>query len=84
MGLPQQPVTLSAEQVAELNRKLSEMRHAINNRLALLVAAAEVVRLRPETMDKVGPTFSDQPHKITEDIKQFTGHLEKTLGITRD
>ena len=37
MGLPIQPVSLSAEQIDELNRKLSTMRHDINNNLSLIM-----------------------------------------------
>ena len=38
MLLPAQPVTLTPEQIAELNKKLSTMRHDINNSLALVLA----------------------------------------------
>jgi len=41
MGLPIQPVTLTVEQLGELNRQLGNMRHDINNNLSLIVAAAE-------------------------------------------
>jgi len=41
MGLPNQPVTLTVEQLAELNKKLSTMRHDINNNLSLIIAAVD-------------------------------------------
>ena len=47
MPLPNQPVTLNVEQIGELNRKLSTLRHDVNNGLALVVAAAEIIRRKP-------------------------------------
>jgi len=46
MALPTKPVTLSVAELQELNRKLSDMRHDINNHLSLMVAALELVRYR--------------------------------------
>ena len=48
MGLPTEPVTLTVPQIAELNQKLSSMRHNVNNNLALLVAALELIRRKPD------------------------------------
>ena len=38
MALPDKPIALEPDQVAELNKKLSTMRHNVNNYLALIVA----------------------------------------------
>ena len=51
MGLPSEPVTLSIEQLDELNRKLSNLRHDINNHLSLIVAATELIRHKPQIAD---------------------------------
>lgn len=83
MTVPQQPVTLTPEQIADLNRKLSTMRHDINNNLAMMLAAAELVRLKPELSEKMLGRLIEQPSKITEQIKQFSAEFEKSLGITR-
>jgi membrane-bound ClpP family serine protease len=83
MELPEQPVTLTAEQIAELNRKLSIMRHDVNNNLALIIAAAEVVRYKPHLADKMMATLSEQPPKIGEAIAKFSAEFEKLFGISR-
>jgi hypothetical protein len=83
MALPQQAVTLSPEQIAELNQKLSKMRHDINNNLAMMLAAAELAKLKPELATKMLDRVIEQPAKITEQIKEFSGSFEKSLGITR-
>jgi len=46
MALPTNPVTLSSGELKELNQKLSDMRHDINNHLSLIVAALELIRHR--------------------------------------
>ena len=83
MGLPSQPVTLSIEQLGELNRKLSTMRHDINNNLSLIVAAAELIRHKPAMAEKMIVTMAEQPAKITEAIRKFSSEFEQTLGITK-
>lgn len=83
MGTPTQPVTLAPEQIAELNRKLSTMRHGINNNLAIIVSAAELARLSPERGKDMLGRLLEQPDKITEQIRQFSQDFERAFGITR-
>jgi hypothetical protein len=83
MPLPDQPVTLAPEQIAELNRKLSVMRHDVNNTLAKIVAAVELWRLKPETVERMITTASEEPHKATELLAKFSADFEKAVGITR-
>ena len=83
MGLPTQPVTLSIEQLTDLNRKLSTMRHDINNNLSLMMAAAELIRHKPQMAERMLTTLFEQPPKITESIGKFSAEFEKLFGITR-
>ena len=83
MPLPNQPVTLTVEQIGELNRKLSTLRHDVNNNLALVIAAAEIIRRKPESAERMCPGLTEKPHKIAEAVTQFSCELEKALGITR-
>ena len=83
MPLPAQPVTLTPEQIAELNKKLSTMRHDINNNLSMVMAAAELAKLKPEMADKMLTRLIEQPAKITTQLKDFSAEFEKVLQITR-
>ena len=83
MGLPDRSVTLSVEQISDLNRKLSEMRHDINNYLSVIIPAAELTRLKPETADQMLPPLLLQIPKITEAVKAFSADFERVLGITK-
>jgi hypothetical protein len=83
MTLPTEPVTLTVEQIAELNRTLSTMRHDVNNQLTLIMAAVELIRRRPEGADRLLNMLVEQPKKISETIAQFSRGLESALKITR-
>jgi hypothetical protein len=83
MPLPSQPVTLNVEQIGELNRKLSTLRHDVNNSLALIIAAVEIARRKPESTDRMLNGLAEKPQKISESVTQFSHDLEAALGITR-
>ncbi len=83
MAIPTTPVTLSSKQIEELNEKLSKMRHDINNHLSLVVFALEVLRSKPEMLERMTATLSDQPGKITGDLAKFSAEFEQAFGITR-
>jgi hypothetical protein len=83
MGLPSQPVTLTIEQLGELNRQLANMRHDINNSLSLVVAAAELIRHKPAVAERMMATLSEQPGKITACLNKFSATFEQAFGITR-
>ena len=83
MVLPTQPVALSVEQIGELNEKLSNLRHDLNNSLSLIVATAELIRRRPATAEHMWNTLHEQPRKITDALTQFSHDLETMLHITR-
>ena len=83
MGLPTQPVTLSAQQIEEINKRLSTMRHDINGDLALVVASAELVKLNPEVALRMLATLLEQPPKIRDKIDKFSAEFEKLLNVTR-
>ena len=84
MGLPSHQITLSVEQIGELNRKLSNMRHDINNTLSLIAATAELVRYKPHLAERMLATLLEQPPKITTSLTQFSREFERVFGVTRN
>ena len=84
MVLPEQPVTLTAEQVGALNKELANMRHDINNNLSLVLAAVELIRAKPQMTERMTATILEQPPKVSEALKKFSAEFEKTFGIKRD
>jgi len=83
MGLPDQSITLTPEQIADLNKRLATMRHDINNNLSMVMAAAELAKLKPEMADKMLTRLLEQPAKISAQLKDFSAEFERALQITR-
>ena len=83
MALPSEPVTLTVAELEDLNGKLSDMRHDINNHLSLIVAALELIRHKPHMTEKLVKTLSEQPTRITESVRKFSGEFERAMHITR-
>ncbi|HLP75616.1 MAG TPA: hypothetical protein VK327_01750 [Candidatus Paceibacterota bacterium] len=71
------------EQIDDLNKKVSTLRHDINNNLTLIIAALEIIRYKPEMADKMLATMNDQPKKISAAMTKFSDEFETALGITR-
>ena len=83
MEMPQSAVTLAAAEVEELNRKLADLRHNINNCLSLIIASAEMVGRKPDSAPRMIANIIEQPQRIVEELQRFSGEFEKALGIKR-
>jgi hypothetical protein len=83
MTFPDGPVTLSVQQLEELHKKLSALRHDVNNHLSLIVAAAELIKFNPEMAARMSTTLGEQPPKIADQLSRFSAEFEKVVGITR-
>jgi hypothetical protein len=83
MRMPSEPVNLSVDEIKELNHKLATLRHDINNHLSLIMAATELIRHKPQMMERMMATLVEQPSKITTAISKFSTEFEQTFGITR-
>ena len=81
---PNGTVTLTEEQILALHQKLREMRHDVNGRLANIVAAAELMRLRPDqSAEERLRLLLEQPHKASESILEFSRAFEGAMGLLR-
>ncbi|MCX6922043.1 MAG: hypothetical protein NT154_02310, partial [Verrucomicrobia bacterium] len=74
--LPSQPVTLSVEQINDLNEKLSDTRHDINGQLSVIGAALELIRHKPQTTERMLATLAAQPNKIKDTVERVFGDWE--------
>jgi hypothetical protein len=81
--LPTEPVQLTPEQIAELNEKLGMMRHDINNHLSLVIAAVELIKHKPELLQRMIGTLVEQPGRISQSVGKFSAEFEGLFGIRR-
>jgi len=80
---PAGPVTLTEEEILNLHQRLRDMRHDVNGRLANIVAAAELIRLRPDTTEERLKMLLDQPRKAADSLADFSREFEMRLGLSR-
>jgi hypothetical protein len=80
MALSDPPASLS-ETIAELNKKLSVMRHNVNNHLSLVVAASELMRRKPELATRLIESLLQQPENITSEIRRFSDAFETAFNL---
>lgn len=83
MPVPDKPIALSPEQIAELNQKLSTMRHNVNNHLALILAGSELIRRKPELAAKFIESISQQPDRILAEVRSFSEEFEVMFEIRK-
>lgn len=83
VDLRNDPLVLTGDQVRSLNEQLSKMRHDINNNLTVLVAAIDLIRYKPDSLDKWLASIRDQPGHINSSLREFSRLFEETLGISR-
>jgi hypothetical protein len=48
------------------------------------MAAVELVRRKPEALERMSNTLVEQPARITEAMMKFSAAFERALGITRN
>ncbi|HWF19256.1 MAG TPA: hypothetical protein VG754_08310 [Verrucomicrobiae bacterium] len=82
--MPSEPVNLTVDEIRELNQRLSTMRHDINNNLSLLIAATELMRAKPQMVEKMLDTLCAQPPKISAAMTKFSAEFEKAFHIERE
>jgi len=83
MPPPYEAVTLAPDDIQELERLLSDLRHNINNNLSLIVAATELMRRKPDMAARMVETIAQQPPKVLTELKVFSDRLEAMLQIVR-
>ena len=81
MRLPNQPVTLTVEQLTELRTSLAAMRHDINNNLSLIMAAVELLRQKPHLTERMLTTLTEQPSKINQSLIKFSEKFDSAIGL---
>lgn len=76
---PSQAVT--QEELAQLQRKFSEIKHSINNALAVMMALSEMSQRRPDYAEKLATTVLSKAPQIVSSLQEFTQILNEKAGV---
>jgi phosphotransferase system HPr (HPr) family protein len=63
-----------------LQKKFSEIKHAINNALAVMMALSEMSQRRPDYSEKLASTVLTKAPQIVSSLQEFTQALNETAG----
>jgi hypothetical protein len=73
--------TLSHEELVELQKKFSEIKHGINNALAVMMALSEMSQRRPDYAEKLASTVLTKAPQIVSNLQEFTALLNEKAGV---
>ena len=79
MSDPGQNIT--QEELAQLQRRFSEIKHSINNALAVMMALSEMSQRRPDYAEKLATTVLSKAPQIVSGLQEFTQALNEKAGV---
>ena len=79
MKEPNRP--LSPEELVQLQKKFSEIKHSINNALAVMMALSEMSQRRPDYAEKLATTVLNKAPQIVSGLQEFTQLLNEKAGV---
>lgn len=74
------PHTISQEELVILQKKFSEIKHSINNALAVIMALSEMSQRRPDYAEKLASTVLTKAPQIVSSLQEFTQALNEKAG----
>ena len=72
---------LSPEELVQLQKKFSEIKHSINNALAVMMALSEMSQRRPDYAEKLATTVLSKAPQIVSGLQEFTQLLNEKVGV---
>jgi len=72
--------TISQEDLADLQKKFSEIKHSINNALAVMMALSEMSQRRPDYSEKLASTVLTKAPQIVSSLQEFTQAMNDKAG----
>lgn len=71
---------VSQEDLTQLQAKFSEIKHSINNALAVMMALSEMSQRRPDYAEKLATTVLAKAPQIVTNLQEFTQALNEKAG----
>jgi hypothetical protein len=72
--------SISQAELTELQKKFSEIKHSINNALAVMMALSEMSQRRPDYAEKLATTVLTKAPQIVSSLQEFTQALNDKAG----
>jgi chromosome condensin MukBEF ATPase and DNA-binding subunit MukB len=75
---------ITPEEFAQLQRRFSEIKHSINNALAVMMALSEMSQRRPDYAEKLATTVLSKAPQIVSSLQEFTQALNEKAGAQQN
>ena len=72
---------ITQEELVELQKKFSEIKHSINNALAVMMALSEMSQRRPDYAEKLAATVLNKAPQIVSGLQEFAQALNEKAGV---
>ena len=73
--------SIPQEELAQLQKKFSEIKHSINNALAVMMALSEMSQRRPDYAEKLASTVLSKAPQIVTSLQEFTQILNDKAAV---
>ncbi len=74
---------VTADELSQLQKKFSEIKHSINNALAVMMALSEMSQRRPDYAEKLATTVLSKAPQIVSSLQEFTDALNEKAGTSK-
>jgi hypothetical protein len=74
------PRDITHEELVQLQAKFSEIKHSINNALAVMMALSEMSQRRSDYSEKLATTVLAKAPQIVSSLQEFTQALNEKAG----
>jgi len=72
--------SISHEELKQLQAKYSEIKHSVNNALAVMMALSEMSQRRPDYAEKLASAVLTKAPQIVSSLQEFTEALNEKVG----
>ena len=72
--------TITQAELHDLQKKYSEIKHSVNNALAVMMALSEMSQRRPDYAEKLATTVLTKAPQIVSSLQEFTNILNEKAG----
>ena len=73
--------SISHEELKQLQAKYSEIKHSVNNALAVMMALSEMSQRRPDYAEKLATSVLSKAPQIVSSLQEFTQTLNEKAGV---
>ena len=78
--MTEKSASIPSEELRQLQAKYSEIKHSINNALAVMMALSEMSQRRPDYAEKLASTVLTKAPQIVSSLQEFTEALNEKAG----